>query len=116
VPYELAVSALFFLSVIALTMLLAVAMRSSSFVLIFMTIFLFLSAFLGLPVLVTGTYGYSLSYLSVFFMPASVMISAFRITETYCMVDSALPVLQVLFISLSTAAGTWLFRRSDVWG
>jgi ABC-type transport system involved in multi-copper enzyme maturation permease subunit len=116
VPYELLVSALFFLSVIALTMLLAVAMRSSSFVLIFMTIFLFLSAFLGLPVLVTGRYTYSLSYASVFLIPASVMISAFRITETYCMVDCALPVLQVAFTAAVTVAGAWLFRRSDVWG
>jgi len=115
-PYELAVSALFFLSVIALTMLLAVGLRSSSFVLIFMTIFLFLSAFLGLPVLATGRYAYSLSYISVFFMPASVMVSAFRITETYCMIDWALPALQLLFIAAVTAAGTWLFRRSDVWG
>ena len=116
VPYELLVSALFFLSVIALTMLLAVAMRSSSFVLIFMTIFLFLSAFLGLPVLVTSSYSYSLSYASVFLMPASVMISAFRITETYCMVDPALPVLQILFTTAVATAGAWLFRRSDVWG
>jgi ABC-type transport system involved in multi-copper enzyme maturation permease subunit len=116
IPYELLVSALFFLSVIALTMLLAAVMRSSSFVLIFMTIFLFLSAFLGLPVLVTGRYTYSLSYASVFLMPASVMISAFRITETYCMVDSTLPVLQLLFIAVAAAAGIWLFRRSDVWG
>jgi hypothetical protein len=116
VPYELGVSALFFLSVIALTMLLAVGLRSSSFVLIFMTIFLFLSAFLGLPVLQTGRYAYSLSYTSIFLMPASVMISAFRITEMYCMADSALPALQIAFILLVTAAGAWLFRRSDVWG
>jgi len=116
VPYELLVSALFFLSVIALTMLLAVGLRSSSFVLVFMTIFLFLSAFLGLPVLVTGRFAYSLSYFSVFLMPASVMISAFRITETYCVADSALPVLQLVFIVAVLLAGTWLFRRSDVWG
>jgi ABC-2 type transport system permease protein len=116
VPFELLVSAMFFISVIALTMMLSVIMRSSSFVLIFMTIFLFLSAFLGLPVLSTGPYGYSLSYSSVFFMPASVMVSAFRITETYCAVDWALPALQVVFTVVVILLGTWLFRRSDVWG
>jgi ABC-type transport system involved in multi-copper enzyme maturation permease subunit len=116
VPYELLVSALFFLSVIALTMLLAVVMRSSSFVLIFMTIFLFLSAFLGLPVLGVDSYDYSISYATVFLMPASVMVSAFRITEMYCVVDSGLPVLQMLFSAAVAVAGAWLFRRSDVWG
>jgi len=116
VPYELGLSALYFASIISLTMLISIFLRKSSTVLIIMVVFTLISAFIGLPAVITSPYGYSVNYGFVSLLPASTMVSGMLVANSYFVVEGGLVPLQLAFLLVTVILGVLLFRRSELWG
>jgi ABC-type transport system involved in multi-copper enzyme maturation permease subunit len=116
VPYELGLSALFFACVISLTMLISIFMRKSSMVLIIMVVLTLISAFIGLPAVMTSPYGYSVNYGFVSFLPASTMVAGMLVANSYFVAEGGLVPLQLVFLLVTVMLGVVLFRRSELWG